>query len=249
MSTPLAPLPIRLYCDLAAPANLLDINRSQPPSFYRGDDIEIDIGIGENGNLLTSVATSGAGGISSVTAQIFASENDTRSPMMSCTTSTINTALTQTEWTSDTTPFYHAAFVFPNSQTAITLNGAASVNYWLRITALTTDSTAKIITLLDGPITVRDGPVSTAVAPPLSAPAGGTSFPLLIDATSGLYHKLTILNEGGVLTLQISDTGYNLGTTSLPVPMLLDATTDLYHQITILNTGGVLTLQISDTGY
>ena len=63
MSTALTPLPIRLFCDLAAPANLLDLNRGQPPFFYRGDDVEIDIGIGENGALLTGLAASGPGGI------------------------------------------------------------------------------------------------------------------------------------------------------------------------------------------
>jgi len=145
----LTPLPIRLFCDLASPGNLNDLNRnSQPPSFYRGDDVEIDIGLGENGSLLTSVSN-----VASVTTQLFAAENDTSAPMMSCTTSTINTGLTQTQWTNNTTPFYHAAFLFPNSQTAVGLNGQASVNYWLRITAQTTDSPAKTITLLNGPIT------------------------------------------------------------------------------------------------
>jgi hypothetical protein len=214
MSTPLAPVPIRLFCDLAAPANLLDLNRGQPPSFYRGDDIEIDIGLGENGNLLTGLASSGAGGIASVTCQLFASENDTNSPMMSCTVaaSAMNLALTQAEWTNDSTPFYHAAFLFPNAQTGISLGGAASVNYWLRITALTTDTPAKIITLLDGPITVRDGPVSTASAPPAAAfrfyPVAGQIVPQLLDTSTGLYHTLAILNDGGALTLQLSDQGY-----------------------------------------
>ena len=205
---PLSPLPIRLFCDLALPSNLNDLNRnSQPPSFYRGDDIEIDIGLGENGALLTSLSN-----VASVTAQIFAAENDTSAPMISGTTSTINTGLTQTEWTNNTTPFYHAAFVFPNSQTAISLGGASSVNYWLRITAQTTDSPAKNITLLDGPITVKDGPISTASAPPLAAfrlyAVAGQIEPQLLDVTTGLYHTFAILNDGGTLTIQFSDQGY-----------------------------------------
>ena len=205
---PLAPLPIRLFCDLASPGNLNDLNRnSQPPYFYRGDDIEIDIGLGENGALLTSLSN-----VASITAQIFAAENDTSAPMMSGTASTINTGLTQTEWTNNTTPFYHAAFVFPNSQTAINLNGNASVNYWLRITAQTTDSPPKNITILDGLITVKDGPISTASSPALAAfrlyTVAGAILPQLLDTTTGLYHTLAILNDGGVLTLQLSDQGY-----------------------------------------
>jgi hypothetical protein len=207
---PLTPLPIRLFCDLASPGNLNDLNRnSQPPSFYRGDDIEIDIGLGENGALLTSLSN-----VASVTAQIFAAENDTNPPMISATVlaASMNLGLTQAEWTNNTTPFFHAAFVIPNAQTAITLNGNSSVNYWLRITAQTTDSPAKQITLLDGPITVKDGPISTASAPPAAAfrlyTVAGQIAPQLLDATTGLYHTLAILNDGGALTLQLSDTGY-----------------------------------------
>ena len=49
----LSPLPIRLFCDLAARNNVIDLNTSQGAMFYRGDDIEIDIGIGQSGALLT----------------------------------------------------------------------------------------------------------------------------------------------------------------------------------------------------
>jgi hypothetical protein len=181
----------------------------------RGDDIEIDIGIGENGNLMTSLASSGAGGIASVTCQLFQSENDTNSPMLSCNVlgSAMNLALTQPEWTNNTTPFNHAAFVFPNSQTAISLNGQSSISYWLRIFATTTDGTPKQITLMEGHIMVYDAPISTASVPPLAAfrlyTVGGQVVPQLLDTSTGLYHTLAILNEGGgVLTLQLSDQGY-----------------------------------------
>jgi hypothetical protein len=206
----LAPLPISLFCDIAAPGSLNDLNRSsQQPSFYRGDDIEIDIGIGQNGNLLTSLAN-----VASVTAQVFASESDTNAPQMSCTVlaGAMNLGLTQAEWTNKTTPFNHAAFIFPNSQTAISLNGQASANFWLRITAQTTDATPKTITLLDGPITVRDGPISTASVPPAaqfrSYVVAGQTVLQLLDTTTGLYHTLALYNDSGTLTLQISDQGY-----------------------------------------
>jgi hypothetical protein len=215
MSTPLTPYPIRLFCDLATPSLLLDLNRGVTPFFYRGDDIEIDIGIGQDGALLApTIASSGASGIAGVTAQIFLSENDTSPPMMACTVlaDAMNLALTSTEWLNDTTPFCHAAFIFPSAQTAITLNGAASVTYWLRITAQTTDATAKTITLLDGPITVKDGPVSTASPPSAGSfrlySVDGSIVPQLLDTTTGLYHTLAILNSDGELSIQLSDTGY-----------------------------------------
>jgi hypothetical protein len=215
MSTPLTPLPIRLFCDLATPNQLNDLNRnSQPPLFYRGDDIEIDIGIGQSGALLTSLASSGAGGIANVTLQIFVAENDTNPPMISATVlgSAMNLALTQLEWTNNTAPFYHAAFVIPGSRTAVTLSGQPSVNFWVRITATTTDTTPKTITILDGPITVKDGPISTASVPPAaqfrSYVVAGQTVLQLLDTTTGLYHTLALYNDSGSLTLQISDQGY-----------------------------------------
>lgn len=211
----IAPYPIRLFCDLAAPNNLFDLNRSAAPSFYRGDDIEIDIGIGEGGALLApTIANSGTGGIASVTAQLFAAENDTNAPMMSGTVlaASMNLTLTQVNWNAGGSANSHAQFIFPNSQTAVNLNGAASVNYWLRITAQTTDSIAKTITLLDGPITVRDGPVSSLSAPPLAGfrvwTVSGKPVLQILDSGTGLYHTLTCFSDAGVETLQISDQGY-----------------------------------------
>jgi hypothetical protein len=205
----LSPLPLRLFCDLAARSNVIDLNTSQGAAFYRGDDIEIDIGIGQNGALLTSL-----GNIASVTCQLFQSETDTSPPMMSGTVlaANMNLGLTQTEWTNNTSPFCHAAFLFPNSQTAMSLNGQASVNYWLRIVAQTTDSPPKIITLLDGPITVRDGPISTASAPPPGYfrfyTVAGNVVPQLYDPVSGHYYNLEIDTVNGVRTLSLGDTAY-----------------------------------------
>ena len=205
----LSPLPIRLFCDLAARNNVIDLNTSQGAMFYRGDDIEIDIGIGQSGALLTSL-----GNIALVTCQIFQSETDGNPPMMSGTVpaANMNLGLTQSQWSNNTSPFCHAAFVFPNSQTAISLNGQATVNYWLRLLAQTTDTPAKIITLLDGPITVKDGPISTVSAP---APAwfrfqtaAGNIVPQLYDPVSGHYYNLEIDTVGGVRTLSLGDTAY-----------------------------------------
>ncbi len=216
MSTTLSPLPIRLFCDIAAPQTRVDLNRTNAaPQFYRGNDVEIDIGIGQNGSLLApTIASSGAGGIASVTCQMFAEANDTDAPMMAGTVAAaaMNLALTQTNWNAGGSANSHAQFVFPNSQTAVNLNGAASQSYWLRIFATTTDSTPKIIPLIEGPITVLDSPVTELSAPPLAGArfhtVGGQLVFQILDTGTGLYHTLTCFNDGGVETLQISDQGY-----------------------------------------
>ena len=205
----LSPFPIRLFCDLAARNNVIDLNTSQGAMFYRGDDIEIDIGIGQSGALLTSL-----GNVASVNCQLFQSESDTSPPMMSGTVpaANMNLGLTQSQWSNNTSPFCHAAFLFPNTQTAVNLNGQATVNYWLRILAQTTDSPAKIITLLNGPVTVKDGPVSTASPPAPSYlrffTVAGNIVPQLYDPVSGNYYNLEIDTIGGVRTLSLGDTAY-----------------------------------------
>ena len=217
----IAPTPIRLFCDAALRTDVIDLNTDQGALFYRGDDIEIDIGIGEGGALLTGISN-----ITSVTCQMFASENDTNAPMMSATVlaAAMNLTLTQAQWSDNTnsgspqtaptlpTSFQHAAFIFHNSQTAVSLIGQASQNFWLRITALTSDSPAKIITLLDGPITVRDGPIN-GLAAPIAANfrtflVNGVSTLQLWDPVTQHFYNLEIDTAAGVRTLSLGDTAY-----------------------------------------
>lgn len=211
MSATLIGVPaIRLFCDLAARnAALSDLNTGQNPFFYRGDDLEIDIGIGASGVLLAPTISN----IASVTCQVFASENDTNAPMMSCTVlaAAMNLTLTAAQWTAESAA-PHAAFVFPGAQTFISLNGAASQNYWLRITLQTTDSTPKTITLADGAITVLDGPVSAASPPGLSNvrffTVAGKQVLQILNDTDGKWYSVGVENDNGVPALYLGDTGY-----------------------------------------
>jgi hypothetical protein len=204
----IAILPIRLFCDLAARNQpLTDLNTGAPPLFYRGDDVEFDIGIGQAGTLLAPALSN----ITSVTLQLFQAKNDTNAAMMSCTVAAaaMNLTLTAAQWTGNTAPFYHAAFVFPNALTAISLGGAASVNYWLRITLLTADTTPKILTLADGAITVLDGPISGAVPSGAGTvrfwTVAGTQVLQIKNDSAGTWHTLGVENDGGVPSLYLSD--------------------------------------------
>jgi hypothetical protein len=149
--------------------------------------------------------------ITSVTLQLFQAKNDTNAAMMSCTVAAaaMNLTLTAAQWTGNTAPFYHAAFVFPNALTAISLGGAASVNYWLRITLLTADTTPKILTLADGAITVLDGPISGAVPSGAGTvrfwTVAGTQVLQIKNDSAGTWHTLGVENDGGVPSLYLSD--------------------------------------------
>jgi hypothetical protein len=211
--TALGPLAIRLFCDIAARnSDLIDLNTGQAPLFYRGDDVEVDIGIGEAGVLLAPTLSN----ITSVTCQVFARQNDTNAPMMACTVlaAAMNLTLTAAQWTGDAAPYQHAAFVFPNSQTYIPLNGAASQNYWLRITLQTADATAKVMTLADGPVTVLDGPVNGSAVPAIMGNVrtwtdGSGNLVLQIKNDSdGKFYTVGVENDNGVPALYVGDTGY-----------------------------------------
>jgi len=205
-------LAIRLFCDLAARnESVIDLNTGQGALFYRGDDVEIDIGIGESGALLPPTLSN----ITSVTCQLFRSQSDGNAPLMSCTVAAaaMNLTLTAAQW-SGATGAPHAAFIFPNAQTGITLNGVASQNYWLRITLLTADVISKVITLLDGPVTVLDGPVSQAPASSIGnvrfANVGGVPVLQIRNDSDGLFYTVGIeAGVGGAPSLYLSDAGSN----------------------------------------
>lgn len=211
MSTALGPLAIRLFCDLANRGTQpMDINTSQPPMFYRGDDVEIDIGLGMDGTLLAPPLSN----IASVTCQVFGSENDPNAPQMSSTVAAaaMNLGLTAAEWTGVTAPYYHAAFLFPNGQTTVNLNGQASANLWLRIFLTTADSPAKQVTLAEGSITVKDGPVSGAGAVTAGNvrfwTVNGVNVLQVRNDTDGKFYTVGIENVAGAATLYLGNTGY-----------------------------------------
>lgn len=230
MSTPLAPDPIRLACDISNPfSTLTDLNTGAAPYFVAGDDIEFDIGLFENLSLLSPpLSQTGIGGIASITLQLFLFQNDPTPAQMAQTTTSINTTLTSTQWNaggySPGAPnfnFSHAAFVFGNQQTAISLNsnpptvlaGQNSANVWLRIFATTSDTTPKRITLKEGGMTVQNAPLNqgTVVTPSYGfrqSNVNGVIVPQFYDPISQLWHTVQVLNQGGIFTLQVSDQGY-----------------------------------------
>jgi hypothetical protein len=203
MSTPLTPLPIRLFCDLAARMQtLVDLNTGAPPQFVRGDE------------------NSGAGALMSSTVAAGA----------------MNLGLTAGQWTGNAAPSNHAAFVFPNAQTVVSLGGQPSANLWLRITLQTADAVAKVITLAQGPMTVYDGPV-TGQSPALysiglASVSGVPSVSLGSAALPAFTGNCRFFTVSGVQVWQVKNSGNGL-----------------FYTVGVENVGGVPTLYLSNAGY
>lgn len=221
MSTLVTPDPLRLACDIANPfAPLTDLNTTSAPYFVAGDDVQFDIGIFENGSLLSPpLSQTGAGGIASITLQVFLFQNDSTPAQMAQTTTAVNTTLTTAAWNAGSAA--HASFVFGNQQTAISLNsnppvvlaGQTSSSVWLRIFATTSDIPAKRITLKEGAFTVQNAPLNqgTIVTPSFGfrqSNVNGVIVPQFYDPAGQLWHTVQVLNQDGIFTLQVSDTGY-----------------------------------------
>jgi hypothetical protein len=201
-----------MLLDQANITQLQDINRgNNGPVIYRGDDVTVAVGLGINAALFSATIAN----YTSVTLQIFTEENDTNAPMVSVAvaSASMNLTLTQANWAAGGDANCHALFAISGAVTAsIDLLGNASRNCWLRIFATSADATGKTISFAEGPITINDGPVTLTTPPEVASfrffTVGGQVVPQLLDTTTGLYHTLGIENDGGVLTLQISDTGY-----------------------------------------
>jgi hypothetical protein len=218
MSTNIAPIPIRLLCNLDDIGPLQDINNALAvPLFVRGDDIEIDIGLAIAGALITGMASGGgAGNIASITCQLFASENDTNAAMLSQTIgqASINFALTQLNWNAGGSGNSHAQFKFTAAQTNFLIpNGQDQVQLWLRIYITTGDATAKQITCAGGGIIVKDAPLGV----PGSALTGGTfrqfvdnggTLRFQIQCADGTWHSLGVILDGPNYALFIDQTPY-----------------------------------------
>ena len=212
--------PIRLFCDKSTPNRFTDLVSGLAPQFYRGDDIEIDVALGQGGAIYTTFDN-----FTSITLQIFQSQTDVTAPQISAVVlkAAMTTGLTQAQWNNNTntgspavspilpTTYQHAAFRIPNAQTGLDLGGQPSVPFWLRITAQFVDPITSAVdeeTFLDGPINVLDGPNTSLSA----LPAQGFKIvtvngqqQIAVQDSNGNYRILQCLIIGGVPTTSWSD--------------------------------------------
>jgi hypothetical protein len=218
MSSPFVPDPIRIACDLKnqVQSPIQDLNANgAPASFVRGDQVEIDIAIFESGSLLTGLTQTGPGGISSVAFYLYQNQNDSQQAgvLMGGQGYSVNvTGLTTTQWNAGGSANCHFKFIFTTAQTSLSIGGATSISYWMRIVGTSSDNPPVKITLLEGPIQIMDGPIASTATPTYgtfrSYDANGQTVPQLL-CSDGLYHTLIGQQTSpGVFSLTLSDTGY-----------------------------------------
>jgi hypothetical protein len=102
-----------------------------------------------------------------------------------------------------------------------------------------------IVTNNNGSLTFSNN-VNTNIS--TNATGNSTSFPFVLNPTTGLSYTVFMTNDNGVPTLLLGAVGYSLGSNT-PAPLVFDAADNLYYQLLATNDNGVLTLQLSTNGY
>jgi hypothetical protein len=221
MST-LARTRIRIAGDAACFDAPLDVNRHATPQFWRGNDVQFEIGVFFAGALMD------VSNLASLTVEIRAivdgaAPDPSTTPLMGATVSSFDNTTTLTTWQSGANQ--HAVVAFTAAQSNIVAGPA-----WLSIFVITNDDPGHVITLCAGPIGVREDGSGLATTPepatetyytaaqsdarfePLSSGAdilaainGGTGFgsyttgDLLYASGSSALAKLGIGSSGQVL--------------------------------------------------
>lgn len=143
-----------------------DILTGNTPRMWRGANLRVEATLFKG--KVNAEALQDLSNIASLTLEVFALSNGapTGAALMSQTVAAVNldTGLTLSEWQADNGQ--HALFEFDDQDTNLNLSGAAKVNFWLVLSALTQDSPAKLITLGATTLTVyEDGTPASAEGP------------------------------------------------------------------------------------
>jgi hypothetical protein len=198
---------IRIAADAANFNSPLDVNSRATPQFWRGNDIEFDIGVFFNGTL-ESVAN-----IASLTVEIRVpgpaggAPDPSSTPLMSATVTSgsLDNTVTQDTWNDGSKQ--HAVVAFTAAQSNI-----AAGPQWLSLWVVTTDNPGRVITLAAGPVRVLEdgcGLTTSAPAPDNTYYTSAQVDGLLTGTVKTL--KLTALTGGGGSTLDSQNTANLLG--------------------------------------
>ncbi len=216
---------LRLAGDAARFDAPLEVNRRATPQFWRGNDVQFELGVFNNGEL-QSVAN-----LASVTVEIKALGASGSAPAASTAAlmaktvlaGALDNSLDQASW--DDGSKQHALIAFTAAESAI-----AAGARWLTIYATTTDTTPRTITLCAGPIKVLES---------------GAGFPSDPPDEINTYPTLAVADAR---YLQTAPSGGNFRFKSGNIIQVFNPDTNLYHDVFVKVVGGVPTLMTADTG-
>jgi hypothetical protein len=174
----------------------LDQNTTNPPSFYVGDDVEMDVNLFSAGVLIqTNLIVK----YTNVEMQVFLAQNDTNPPQMQLIVT--NTAFFTNLFAAGAAPGgtnnyptnYQVQFYWPGDLTQLDLNGQASQYFWFRCFA--TGTNGVIATFGEGPIQVLNAPIS-ALSPALTF---GQSQVVVSSSTAAIVSPPTFFSANSNL--------------------------------------------------
>ncbi len=161
---------VRLMVDASQAGGINDVATGGTPQFWNGADVQFELGI-FYGNSLAAVDN-----LASITVDIKREDPRTGVPLMSQTiaATALNNGLTLAAWNGGATADCHAAVKFSSANNQFIFPDA-SANYWLVISALTTDSPAHKIVLGATPVTVMESGFGTVASAAVATPSFYTS--------------------------------------------------------------------------
>lgn len=210
---------LRLTCDQAqAPAGLADA-LGGPVKFWRGNPVRFQLLLNSNGEIVDIDQ------FASITVEVFASQAENLSPIMSATVAKDATGwdsgCTAEEWEARTSA--HAYVDFSAAETLLDLDGATSAGFWIVVSAAPLADTAQPVTFGGGTLTVHEdatpGSATGAIQPGTVIPNGATyngSGAYTLTVTAGrVYEWEPGANDSnlvnGSVTLTVAGTTTALG--------------------------------------
>lgn len=183
---------IRLELHLDRDGSLIDKLTDATPLLWRGTDTQFELAVFFDGALMDPST------LSSLRLQVKPADNRIGTALMDKTITTFNAALTQANWDNKTDQ--HCVVSFLNSETNFVI-GADSKDYWLVVTALTTDVPARKVTLGTSTVTVVESGSTDGSTPPAGDP---------LFYTGAQSDARYVLKGGDTMTglLQWSGTGH-----------------------------------------
>jgi hypothetical protein len=229
---------IRIAVDASKQMSPLDALTGQTPDFWRGDDLQLELGLFW-GTVLSDVSN-----IASLTVEFKPNANRTGTPLMAKTVYEFDTAVDGTSWSNESRQ--HVVVPFTATETALDMNGAVQMTLWCVIHALTKDEPARRIVWGAGPITISEPGIGGAAGPapgdPLYYTAAEsdaryltkTEYILVRHQQTGRLHRVEVAGAPGEERLLIGPALVGVADTV----RLYNAALGTYHELQIGGDAG-----------